>query len=97
MYLSTLDSLVGFLWWVLSESLSIAVDGDSFCFALCGPFYGVSPCGGVLIPPFPLTPLYGPSVGLWRGFIFLVVLVEPFQQKSEDCCGQRQTGFPRFV
>lgn len=32
MYLSTLDSLVGFLWWVLSESLSIAVDGDSFLF-----------------------------------------------------------------
>lgn len=36
MYLSALDSLVGFLWWVLSESLSIAVDGDSFCFASVG-------------------------------------------------------------
>ena len=51
MYLSTLDSLVGFLWWVLSESLRLPPWGF-FYFALYGPFYGVCAVGGVsLIPP----------------------------------------------
>jgi hypothetical protein len=30
MYLSTLDSLVGFLWWVLSESLVLQYRGFFF-------------------------------------------------------------------
>ena len=47
MYLSTLDSLVGFLWWVLSESLRLPPWGfflfwiDEIRPALCGPLYGV--------------------------------------------------------
>ena len=31
---------------------------------LYGPFYGVFAVGGISFTPFPLTPLYGPSVAL---------------------------------
>ena len=59
MYLSTLDSLVGVLWWVLSESLRLPPWGFFFLLscdeirrryfpALYGPFYGVCAVSGVL-------------------------------------------------
>lgn len=72
MYLSTLDSLVGFLWWVLSESLRLPPWG----FFLFCPLWAVLRRFSLwwcLYTPFPLTPLYGPSVGLWRGFISFAV------------------------
>lgn len=77
MYLSTLDSLVGVLWWVLSESLRLPPWGF-FYFALCGPIYGVLSPWWYPDTPIPLTPLYGPSVALWRGFISFAVPLRGF-------------------
>ena len=69
MYLSTLDSLVGFLWWVLSESLVLQYRGFFFVLPSVGRSMAFLP---VVVPdtPFPLTPLYRPSVALWRGYFF---------------------------
>lgn len=78
MYLSTLDSLVGFLWWVLSESLRLPPWG----FFLFCPLWAVLRRFIAVVvtcdTPIPLTPLYGPSVALWRGFISFAVPLRGF-------------------
>lgn len=89
------DSLTGFVGVVLLESLSIAVDGDSFILPSVSHSTAVCAIGGIL--PLSSNPRYMAPLWACGGIIFLLALVEPFLQKLEDCYGQRQTRFPMSV